>query len=103
MSDSMYCTEAEVREILLDIAKETDDAPFVFVAYREQSTKSLNRQVTFVIQTTEGNEALVNKVIKYSADNEMKLRFVKSDMNIQSGNFALDFLFIEATIYPDLT
>ncbi len=102
MSDLMYCTESEIKEILLNLAKETDEAPFVFVAFREQSSRSLQRMVTFVIQTTEGNEALVNKVVKYSADNEMVLRFVKSDMNIQSGNFAVDFLFIEATISPQL-
>lgn len=103
MSDLMYCTEAEVKKILLDLAGEEDEAPFVFVAYREQAVRSLSRQVTFVIQTKEGNEALVNKIVKYSAKNQMELRFVKSDMNIQSGNFAVDFLYIQATIHPNLT
>ena len=103
MSDLMYCTEAEVKEILLEIAETTDEAPFVFVAYREQKPNSLNRLTTFVVQTKEGNEALVNKIVKYSANNEMELRFVKSDINIQSGNFAIDYLFVEATIYPNLT
>jgi len=103
MSDLMYCTEAEVKAILLELADGTDEAPFVFVAGREQGTRSLQRTVTFVIQTKEGNEALVNKIIKFSADNEMVLRFVKSDINIQSGNFAVDYLFVEATISPRLT
>ena len=104
MSDMMYCTEAEVKEILLGLAKETDEAPFVFVAYRqERSSKSLMRQVTFVIQTKEGNEALVNKIVKYSSRNEMALRFIKSDMNIQDGNFAIDYLYVEAIISPNLT
>jgi len=104
MSDMMYCTEAEVREILLDLAKETDEAPHLFVAYRQEvSSKSLKRQVTFVIQTKEGNEALVNKIVKYSSQNEMALRLIKSDMNIQDGNFAVDYLYVEAIISPNLT
>jgi hypothetical protein len=102
MSDLMYCTEAEVKQILLELAQETDEAPYVFVAVREQKRNSLNRLVTFVIQTKEGNEELVNKVVSYSAHNEMQLRFLRSDVNIQSGSFATDFLFVEATIYPQL-
>jgi O-methyltransferase involved in polyketide biosynthesis len=102
MSDLMYCTEAEVKQILLELAAETDEAPYVFVATREQKRNSLNRMVTFVIQTKEGNEALVNKVVSYSAHNEMALRFLRSDVNIQNGNFATDFIFVEATISPKL-
>ncbi len=103
MSDLMYCTEKEVKEILINIAKETDEAPYVFVAYRQQKKNSLARDVTFVIQTTEGNEELVNKIVKYSADHEMELRFVKSDINVQNGNLTVDYLFVDATIFPNLT
>jgi len=102
MSDTMYCTEAEVKEILLGLAKETDEAPFVFVAFREQKSRSLQRQVTFVIQTKEGNEALINKVIKASSMDGMAFRFLKSDINIQDGNFAVDYIFVEADISPNL-
>ncbi len=103
MSDLMYCTEKEVKDILINLAKETDEAPYVFVAYRQQKKNSLARDVTFVIQTTEGNEELVNKIVKYSSENEMELRFSKSDINVQNGNLTVDYLFIDATIYPDLT
>jgi hypothetical protein len=98
----MYCTEAEVKEILLTLAKETDETPTVFVAYREQGKRTLQRLVTFVIQTKEGNEVLVNKLVKYSAEHELEIRFIKSDINIQSGNLTVDFLFVEANIYPNL-
>ena len=102
MSDTMYCTEAEVKDVLLTLAKETDEAPFVFVAFREQKSRSLQRQVTFVIQTREGNEALINKIIKASAMDGMAFRFLKSDINIQDGNFAVDYIFVEADISPNL-
>ena len=102
MGDVMYCTEAEVKTILLDLAKETDEAPFVFVAYREQKSRSLQRQVTFVIQTKEGNEKLVNKIVKASAMGGLELRFLKSDINIQDGNFAVDYIYVQADISPNL-
>lgn len=99
----MYCTEAEVMEMLLDLAKETDEAPHVFVAFREAfSGKSLKRTVTFVIQTKTDNEALVNKIVKASSESEMVFKFMKSDMNIQDGNFEVDYLFVEADISPKL-
>lgn len=103
MSDTILRTESEVKAILLDLAKTTDEAPQVFVAYRNQKGDTLQRQVTFVIQTKEGNEALVNAIVKASTQNQMKIRFVKSDLNIQSNNFAIDYLFVEALISPILT
>ena len=102
MSDLMFCTEKEVKDILIDVAKSTDEAPFVFVAFREQSPRSFARKVTFVIQTKEGNETLVNNVIKASMKYERVFTFVKSDVNIQSGNYAVDFIMVEATITPQL-
>ena len=103
MSDVMFCTEKEVRDILLNLAKDSgDQAPFVFVAYREQSQSSLKRSVTFVVQTKEGNEALVNSIVKASTEHEMEFVFDKSDINIQDGNFAVDYLYVRATISPKL-
>ena len=103
MSDLMFCTEAEVKDVLLTLAKETDEAPFVFVAFREQKSRSLQRQVTFVIQTREGNEELVNKLVKIRVDNEdSPIRFIKSDMNVQNGLFEIDYLFVAVTISPKL-
>ena len=102
MSDLMYCTEAEVKAILIGLAAVTDEAPAVFVAYREQKARYSKRLVTFVIQTKEGNEDLVNSIVKYSVDNELQLRFAKSDINVQSGNLTVDYLYVEADIYPQL-
>ena len=103
MSDLMYCTEAEVKDLILALAKEVDEVPQVFVAYREAlKSNPLKRLVTFVIQTKEGNEALVNKIVQYSSENEMVLEFSKSDINIQGGNLAVDYLYIEAIISPNL-
>ncbi len=103
MADIMYCTEAEVKDILLKLAKDTDDVSAVFIAYREQKPRQLQREVTFVIQTKEGNEELVNSIVKYSAEHEMELRFLKSDINVQGGNMTIDYLYVQATIYPKLS
>ena len=104
MSDLRCNSESEVKDILLQLALETDEAPFVFVAFREQSVRSLQRSVTFVIQTKEGNETLVNKVIAASTQHDdIDFKFIKSDVNIQDGNFAVDYLYVLATIIPKLT
>ena len=103
MSDFVcYRTEAAAKTVLLDIVKEFDEAPLIYTAYRDQSRRSFTRVVTFVIQTKEGNEALINKIVKYSSENENMIRFIKSDINVQSGNFEIDFLYVEATIAPNL-
>ena len=103
MSDLMFCTEAEVKVILLQIATDSgEEAPNVFVAYRQQSKNQLSRLVTFVIPTKEGNETLVNAIIKSGAsDYENELRFVKSDVNVQD-NLTIDYLMVEALIHPQL-
>jgi len=101
--EQAFCTEKEVRDILLAIAKETDETPSVFVAYRVQEPRKLHRTVTFVLQTREGNEELVNLLVKGSSENDMMFRFVKSDINIQNGNLTVDFIFVDADIYPNLT
>lgn len=102
MSDLMYGSEAEVKEILLGLCAEIDQVPTVFTVNRKQNPRSLQRSVTFVIQTTRDNEALVNKIVKYSSEHEMSLRFSESDMDLQGGNFEIDYLFITADIYPNL-
>lgn len=99
----MFCTEKEVRNILLSIVKTTDEAPTVFVAYRTQPVGSLKRLVTFVIPTKEGNEALVDLINKESLKYDGEFYFSKSDINIQDGNFAVDYLYVEALISPNLT
>jgi len=103
MSDLMFCTEKEVRDLLLGFAKEIDRESAIFVAFREGSRTSVKRVVTFVIQTKEGNEELVNKIVKESANHEMQFYFEKSDINIQSGNLTVDYLYIDALITPKLT
>lgn len=96
-------SEQEVKDFLLNIALETDTAPNVFIAMRDQSENSLMRTVTFVIQTREGNEKLVNKLVKIRVDNEdSPIRFIKSDMNVQNGLFEIDYLFVAVTISPKL-
>tara|TARA_R110000772_G_C13138329_1_gene423694 strand:- start:100 stop:411 length:312 start_codon:yes stop_codon:yes gene_type:complete len=102
MSDLMFSTEKEVKDILITAVKLTDEAPVVFVAFREQSSNSFNRTVTFVIQTKEGNEALINNIIKSSMNYEKQFKFVKSDLNMQDGKYTVDYVMIEATIYPKL-
>lgn len=102
MSDTMFCTEQEVKDILINIVKSTDEAPHVFTAFRTQAKDSFNRTVTFVIQTKEGNETLINAVMKASIEHDRKFRFVKSDLNVQDGRFEVDFLMIEAEITPNL-
>ena len=103
MSDVMFCTEAEVKAILIKVAKTTDEAPFVFVAYRNQPTNSYKRLVTFIVQTKEGNEALVDLINKEAMKYDEELQFVKSDINIQDGNFAVDYLYVDALISPNLS
>lgn len=99
----MFCTEAEVKTILLDIATISgEEAPHIFVAYRKQDNNSVNRTVTFVIPTQEGNETLVNAIIKSGVSTyENQFRFVKSDVNVQS-DLTIDYLMVEADIYPQL-
>lgn len=102
MSDLMYCTEAEVKDILLNLANETDEAPVVFTYGRSAFKNSLKRLVTLVVITKEGNEELVNKIIKYSADNEMVLEFIKSEVNVQNNVATVDYLYVEAIVTPKL-
>ena len=99
----MFCTEAEVKTILIDIIKKIDEAPVVFVAYRNQPVGSLKRTVTFVIQTKEGNEVLVDLINKESLKYDEQMWFLKSDMNIQENNFAVDYLYVDALISPNLS
>jgi len=103
MSDLIFCLESEAKEALLDIIQYEDEAPHVFVAYREANRNSFSRTVTFVIQTKEGNETLINRIVKASSKNDQALRFIKSDMNIESGNLTVDYVFVEAVITPNLT
>ena len=103
MEDVTFCTEAEVKAILLNVIKPIDEAPVVFVAYRNQPVDSLKRTVTFVIQTKEGNEALVDAINKESLVHDSQFWFLKSDMNIQDNNFAVDYLYVDALISPNLS
>ena len=103
MSEILFCTEKEVKEILISVAKNTDEAPMVFVAYRNQPSNSLKRLVTFVVQTKEGNEALVDLINKESIKYDGEFYFSKSDINIQDGNFLVDYLYVDALISPNLT
>ena len=103
MSDLVFCKESEVKEALLDLLDREDEAPHIFVAYREEIRNSYNRSVTFVIQTKEGNDSLIDRIVKASTKNDRAFRFVKSDMNIESGNLTIDYLYIEAVITPNLT
>jgi len=100
--DYLFCTEAEVKKILIDVVGRTDEAPAVFVAYREQDRNKFLRKVTFVIQTEEGNEELINNIVKESLKYDTQFKFTKSDINVQSGNLTMDYLFVEANIYPKL-
>ena len=102
MSDVMYCTESEVIDNLLKVSKTVDEAPHIFVAYREQPHNALKRKTTFVVQTNVGNEALINALIKESIKPEVDFKFIKSEVDIQGGNLTVDYLFIEATITPKL-
>ena len=103
MGDNMYSTEAEVKTILHDIAEKHDEGSSIFVAKRETyKNNPLKRTVTFVIQTKEGNEALINEILKYIVDNDTSIEFLLSDINVQGGNFTVDYLFVSAEIAPKL-
>lgn len=103
MSELIFCTEADAKTALLSVIEKEDEAPHVFVAYRQEVPNSFNRMITFVIQTKEGNESLINSIVKASSKNDRAFRFVKSDMNIESGNLTIDYIFVETLITPNLT
>lgn len=99
-----FCTEAAAREILNDICKSTGElSPFIIVSKREQKSGSYMRVVTFVIRTEEGNEELVDAINKWSTENDRRLEFYWSEINLQNGNMTADYLMIRAYIAPNLT
>lgn len=104
MSDVKFCTEKEVKDLLQSVIETQDEVASVTTAFRNQPNNSLKRTVTFVIQTQEGNEALVNKIVKLTSENQYEgiLSFDKSEMIIQDGRFMVDFLYVEAVISPNL-
>lgn len=97
-----FCTESEAKALLLGYAKEIDKESAIFVAFRDAIPNSYNRVVTFVIKTEEGNEELVDKIVRESAVEDRRFTFSKSDINIQNGNFTIDYLYITAIITPKL-
>lgn len=98
--EQAFCTEAEVKTILETLTGE--DTPSVVVIKREQKSGSYMRKVTFLIRTVEGDEALVNAINKWSVNNDRKLEFVYSELNLQTGNLDVDYLFVAAYVAPNL-
>ena len=99
-----FCTEAECKEVLATIVKESGDlSPFIFVSKREQKSRSYVRAVTFVIRTREGNEELVDLINKWSSENDQKIEFYWSEINLQNGNLDADYLMVRGYVAPNLT
>jgi hypothetical protein len=98
----MFCSENEVKEILRDVIAGVDVEGDVFVAYRKVDDGKMQRVVTFVIPTKEGNEQLINAICKASLKHDREFRFVKSEINVEDTNFTIDYVFVEAVIQPKI-
>ncbi len=102
MSDDMFCSETEVETLIFETAATVDVKPVVFVAKRE--TLKENRfayNSTFAVQTSAGNEALITALMKMTLE-KSNIKFNGSDVDIQGGNLMVDFIWMEATITPNL-
>ena len=97
-----FCTESEVVELLIDIAKQHDDAPIVLAAKRTGGKNRVQRMVTFVIRVASGNESLVNALVKLSIDSNLSLWFDGSEINLQDGQMEIDYLYVSATVSPNI-
>jgi hypothetical protein len=102
--EESFCTEDEARQVLYDICYSVgQDSPFVMVARREQKSRSLRREVTFVIRTKEGDEKLIDSLIKWGIENSFKLEFFLSELNLQNENLTADYIYVRCFVAPDLS
>lgn len=92
-------TEADAIKILIDKAKDSGEtAPRCIVMTRQQKERSLTRTVRFALVVTSNNSALIDALIQECLDRDNGLRFVGSEVNLQS-DLEIDYLFFEASIY----
>ena len=103
MSDNMFCTEQEVKQLIFDTSATVDVKPVVFVAKRVTLKENkLAYTATFAVQTNTDNEALIVAIMKMSLEYQ-HLNLQGSDVDIQGNNLMVDFLWVEAIIQPRLT
>ena len=98
-----FCTEAEAREILITLCKENGQInPTILVSKREQRARSYQWIATFVIVADEGNEKLVKSINRWSSENDRKLEFFWSEINLQNNDLTADYIMVRSLIAPNL-
>lgn len=97
-----FQTEAEVKAILLATAQAHDSAPDVITQQRKGGKSKGTRDVTFVIRAGAENEALINALTALTITYNQKLWFEGSEINLQSGQNDVDYIYVTATIKPNL-
>jgi hypothetical protein len=103
MAGCDFGSEASVRTLLLDTAKLHDDAPEVITAKRTQGKGTVIRHTTFVIRCAAENKALVNAISALTLTYDQNLWFEGSEVNLQSGQNDIAYIYVTAVIRPILT
>lgn len=92
-------TEQEVIKFLVNSAKNLgENSPRCIVVNREQKRNSLTRIVRFALVVTANNFELIDALILDSLTFDNYLYFVGSELNRQSDNLEIDYLYFEALI-----
>jgi len=97
-----FKTEKEVKAILLEVAKKHENAPEVITQKRIQGKGTIQRNVTFVIRASSENEDLVNAVSALTLTYNQDMWLEGSEMNLQSGQNDVDYIYVTAIIKPVL-
>ena len=97
-----YCTESEAKAEILKVAKLHSDNPIVIAAKRTSGINTIHRDVTFVVRCGVDNELLVNALEQLSLTTNRSLSFIGSEVNLQDGQMSIDYLYVTASIKPNL-
>lgn len=97
-----FTDEDVLRSQLETFVKATDKTAQVLTFSREVPPNTAKINTTFVVTCASGQFALVVKMLKEFRQYEGKIVFGNSQLNMESGNLEIDFLYIKAEIKPKL-
>ena len=98
-----FLSEADVKTAILAAARPHEPQAQVYTVKRDIGKGTVNRTVTFAVRVSEGNEALVNALISLSLRSHPALYVRGSEVNLQNGEMAIDYIYVVATVAPQLT
>lgn len=97
-----YTDEDALAKALEELVKELDGTAKVLTYNRLVAPNTLLVATTFLIMCKANNFTLVKALMKAFLPERGKIVFANSQLNLESGNLDIDYLYVKAEIKPKL-